>query len=151
GQTVRLGQVEATPVAITRGRVGLERNFARRERRWGGDGALILRLRLRNVSNDTILSPLDEAFVRDRVGADPDSFIETAEEAGPVIPMFPLAVESEWSIVGQEFRELRPGEAFETVAVSAPGAAGRLAPEMTWRVRLRTDINHTDDLGVRFR
>ena len=36
------------------------------------------------------------------------------------------------------------------MVVSAPDALARKAPEMTWRVRLRTDLNHTDDLGVRF-
>ena len=61
--------------------------------------------------------------------------------------MFPLAVESEWSIVGQEFRELKPGESYETVVVSAPDALDHVAPEMTWRLRLRTDINQTDDPG----
>ena len=30
-------------------------------------------------------------------------------------------------------------------------AAGLASGELTWRVRLRTNINHTDDLGVRFR
>jgi hypothetical protein len=111
---------------------------------------LRLKLRLKNISSDTILAPFDEAFVRDRVGVEPDSFIET-QGGGETIAMFPLAVESEWSIVGQEFRELRPGEAFETDVVSQPDAVSRLAPEMLWRIRLRTDINHTDELGVRFR
>ena len=64
--------------------------------------------------------------------------------------MFALAVESEWSIVGQVFRELKPGEAFETLVVTVPNALSQKTDEMTWRIRLRTDINHTDDLGVRF-
>jgi hypothetical protein len=32
---------------------------------------------------------------------------------------------------------------------TAPDALDKARSEMTWRVRLRTDINHTDDLGVR--
>jgi hypothetical protein len=64
--------------------------------------------------------------------------------------MFPLAIVSEWSIVGQEFRELRPGESYETLVVSAPDALDRLAPEMTWRIRLRTDINQTELIGIQF-
>ena len=85
----------------------------------------MLTLRLKNVSPDVVLAPLDEAFVRDRINADPDSFIE-AGPTGATIAMFPLAVESEWSIVGQSFRELQPGEAFEFIVVSAPDAAGKL-------------------------
>jgi hypothetical protein len=32
---------------------------------------------------------------------------------------------------------------------TAPDVIDKLTPEMTWRIRLRTDINHTEDLGVR--
>ena len=108
-----------------------------------------LRLRLKNLSTDSILVPLDEAFLRERQAWDPRQLHRDGPDAQ--IDMFPLAVESEWSIVGQEFRELRPGESYETQVFTAPDALGRLAPEMTWRVRLRTDINQTETLGVRFR
>jgi hypothetical protein len=109
---------------------------------------LSLRLRLKNVSSDSILAPLDEAFIRERGRGIRDSFIET----GPTrqIDMFPLAVVSEWSIVGQEFRLLRPGESYETRVVTAPDALAHLAPQMTWRVRLRTDVNQTETLGIGF-
>jgi hypothetical protein len=151
GETVQLGQVAATPLAVFSGRVQLERQyFSKRETRRAGENALKLLLRLRNVSKDRVIAPLDEAFLRDRPRADPDSYIETSK-GGPPIGQFQLAVESEWSIVGQEFRELRPGEVLETMVVSDRDALARKAPEMTWRIRLRTDIDHTDDLGVRFR
>jgi hypothetical protein len=149
GKTVVLGQIEVTPLEVTSGPVTLVRGFGERERKPGGKDALRLRLRLRNTSADVELAPLDEAFLRDRPQADPDSFIELPGGATP-IAQFPLAVESEWSIIGQEFRELKPGQVLETWVVSAPAALTRKAPEMTWRIRLRTDINHTDDLGVRF-
>ena len=109
----------------------------------------MLKLRLKNISTDSILVPLDEAFIRERGRGVRDSFVETGGTRR--IEMFPLAVVSEWSIVGQEFRELGPGESYETWVVSAPGALGHLAPEMTWRLRLRTDLNQTETLGVRFR
>ncbi len=150
GKTVTLGVIEATPLEVAFGSVKLERKFGNRERTSGGDNALKLRLRLRNTSPDIVLAPLDEAFLRDRPRADPDSFIEVSGGGRP-ITQFPLAVESEWSIVGQEFQDLRPGEVLETVIVSAPEAFDRKSAEMTWRIRLRTDLNHTDDLGVRFR
>ncbi len=149
GQTIVLGAIEVTPLEVASGPVQLERKFGDHERRSGGENALKLRLRLRNASTDVVLAPLDEAFLRDRPQADPDSFIEVSG-GGPPIAQFPLAVESEWTIVGQEFRDLRPGDVLETLVVSAPEAFARKAPEMTWRIRLRTDLNHTDDLGVRF-
>jgi hypothetical protein len=109
----------------------------------------VLSLRLRNRASDTILVPLDEAFLRSRERAIRDSYIEAGPR--PIIEMYPLAVASEWSIAGQEFRELGPGEAYETRIVSAPGALDRVGPEMTWRLRLRTDLNQTQAVGIRFR
>jgi len=149
GQVVRLGSLELTPLEVTAGSVTLLSEINRAQSRQGGEGALSLKLRLKNVSSDSILVPLDEAFLRERGRGVRDSFIET----GPTgqIAMFPLAVVSEWSIVGQEFRELRPGESYETQVVSAPDALAHLVPEMTWRIRLRTDVNQTETLGVRFR
>jgi hypothetical protein len=149
GRPVRLGAIEVTPVGVSSGRVVLERTLGRHEIKVGGRGALKLRLRLRNVSSDAVLAPLDEAFLRTPALGEPETYIEPARDGG-MIRMFPLAVESEWSIDGQAFRELKPGESFEGLVVSAVGAVDQMAPEMTWRVRLRTDINHTEDLGVRF-
>jgi hypothetical protein len=148
GQTVRLGALEVTPLDVAAGPVTLVHEVKSDEKRPGGDAALSLRLRLKNVSSDSILAPLDEAFIRERGRGIRDSFIET----GPTrqIDMFPLAVVSEWSIVGQEFRLLRPGESYETRVVTAPDALAHLAPQMTWRVRLRTDVNQTETLGIGF-
>jgi hypothetical protein len=150
GKSVKLGQIEVTPLEVARGPVTLQRIFNPSERKDGGGEALKLKLRLRNASSDTILFPLDEAFLRERAHNTLDSFIDTGDE-NKRIDMFPLAVESEWGIVGQEFLELEPGKSYETWVVSATDPFDRQAPEMTWRVRLRTDINKTDILGVRFR
>jgi hypothetical protein len=149
GQTVRLGSLEATPLEVRSGQVDLAGAFDESEQRDGGTDALRLKLRLKNVSSDTIFVPLDEAFIRERVVGKPDSFIETAK--GASIAMYPLAVASEWSIKGQAFNEIQPGEAFDAELVSAPDVAARLTPEMTWRIRLRTGMDQTDTLGVRFR
>jgi hypothetical protein len=150
GKTLRLGMIEVTPLAISSGPVTLERTLIEPESKEGGTGALKLRIRLRNLSTDRVLSPLREAYLREREPGAPDSYIETASGRPPIAP-YPLAVESEWSIAGQEFRELKPGETLETLIVSAPDAVAAITSEMTWRVRLRTDLNHSDNLGVRFR
>jgi hypothetical protein len=150
GKTLRLGEIEVTPLAVSSGPVTLERTLIEPESKEGGSGALKLRIRIRNLSTDRVLAPLDEAYLREREPGSPDSYIVTASGHPPIAP-YPLAVESEWSIAGQEFRELKPGETLETLVVSAPDAVAATTPEMTWRIRLRTDLNHTDNLGVRFR
>jgi hypothetical protein len=151
GQTIRLGMLEVTPLEISSGTVILNREIRQHEARPGGDDALMLKLRLKNLSSDSILVPLDEAFLRPRAQGVRDSFVEAGQARQ--IEMFPLAVVSEWSIDGQEFRELNPGESYETLVVSAPGAVGRLDPTraMTWRIRLRVEVNQTQALGIQFR
>ncbi|MBV8231765.1 MAG: hypothetical protein JO329_17415, partial [Planctomycetaceae bacterium] len=146
---LRMGLLEATPLGISLGNVRLQRTFDSVQDRDGGDNALRLKIRLENVSTDAIFFPLDEAFLRENERRQLDSSIETSD--GLQIEMFPLAVASEWSIVGQEFRELKPGQSYETEVVSAPDVQGHVTPEMTWRLRLRTGINQTDTMGVRFR
>ena len=51
-----------------------------------------------------------------------DSFVMLG--GGKRIEPFPLAVESEWTIVGQDFRELGPGETMEALIVSAHDVLG---------------------------
>ncbi len=147
GRPVRMGALEATPLEVISGEVILKRRFRTREWRSGGKNALQLKVRLRNVSSDKVFAPLDEAFLRQRESGGVDSFITLG--GGGRIGLFPLAVESEWSIAGQDFRELEPGESMEALIVSAHDALGRNEEEMTWRVRLRTGINETGVLVVR--
>ncbi len=147
GRPLRVGALEVTPLEIVSGKVNLRRRFRSRENRSGGKDALKLKVRLRNASTDKVFTPLDEAFLRERESGNADSFIVLG--AGRRFELFPLAVESEWSIVGQDFRELGPGESTEAIIVSAPDALGLEEEELTWRIRLRTGINETDVLGVR--
>jgi hypothetical protein len=64
----------------------------------------------------------------------------------PEVPrpdMYPPAATSQWSIV-------EPSEPYEAV-VGAADAPRQTATELTWRARLRTGIERTDLVGVRFR
>jgi hypothetical protein len=148
GETIDVGSLRVMPLDVSLGPVILVREFHPSEKRLGGEDALRLRIRLENRSSDWHLVPLDEAFIRERGRGIRDSFIVAGSSRH--LEMFPLAVVSEWSIRGQEFRLLGPGESYETLVVSAPGVADRLAREMTWRLRLRVDVNQTETLGVRF-
>ena len=143
-----MGILEVTPLEVVSGKVNLKHRFRAGAGQAGGTNALKLKLRLRNVSDETIFAPLDEAFLRERESGDVDSFIASGQ--GGRIGLFPLAVESEWSIVGQDFRELGPGETMQALIVSEADTLGRTEEEMTWRLRLRTEIDQTDVLEVRF-
>jgi hypothetical protein len=147
---LQVGSLEVTPLEVRRERVALQRtSFSGKvDRRDGGKNALVLRLKLRNTSKDEVFAPLDQAFLREQEKKLVDSFLETG--AGERVYPFPLAVESEWSIIGQEFGELRPGETRVVTIVSAPEAPGDEAGPFTWRVRLRTGIDRTDVIGVRW-
>ncbi|MDR3636774.1 MAG: hypothetical protein P4L84_23420 [Isosphaeraceae bacterium] len=149
GKAVRVGGLEVTPVEVTTGRIVLTHLIGGGETRNEGSDAIKLRLRLKNISKDLVYAPLDEAFLREREAGVTDSFIELPD--GQNIELHPLAVTSEWAIVGQEFKELKPGETLDTLVVSAKDALKRAAPEMTWRVRLRTGVDQTDYVGVRFK
>jgi hypothetical protein len=146
GQALLVGDLEIKPVSVKRQGVTLRRAgpYAKPDRKDGGKGALVLRLKLRNVSNEAVFSPLDQAYIRERGKLIVDTFVETADKER--IYPFPLAVESEWSIEGQSFDVLRPGESREVAIVSAPDASG----PFTWRVRLRTGLYRTDTIGVRW-
>ncbi len=150
GQPLRVGDLEITPVEVRRRDVMLQRAdaFSTPGRREGGKGALVLRLKLTNRSKDAVFAPLDRAYVRERGKDVVDTFLTTAGDER-VYP-YPLAVDSEWSIVGQDFGELKPGQSKVVDIASAPDAPPDQAGPFTWRVRLRTGINRTDAIGVRW-
>jgi hypothetical protein len=151
GQSLTVGALEFTPLEVRVGRVELEHRGldGSYEMRDGGDGALFLRVRFRNLSRDEVFAPLDEAFVREPDRGLPDSFLESP--SGERIYLYPLPLASEWSIVEQDFRAIRPGETFDTVLVSDERALSRVVGPMTWRLRLRTgaDAGRTELVGVR--
>ncbi len=150
GKTLRVGSLEITPEDVKREGVTLQRSnpFARPDPKDGGKRALVLRLRLRNVTDDAAFSPLDQLYLRERGDRVVDTFVETGRNER--IYPYPLAVDSEWSVVGQDFTELRPRESRVVAIVTAPEAPGDEAGPFNWRVRLRTGIGRTDVIGLRW-
>lgn len=138
------------PLKVSIGPVKLQRTRVdgRTERQDGGSGAFRLHLRLKNVSDDVIFAPLDEAFVRDPDRQLPETFIEG--ESGARVYAYRLPVSSEWEIEGQVFTELRPGEVVETIVLSDSDSIDRLDGPLTWRLRLRTAPETTAVIGVSF-
>jgi hypothetical protein len=148
GQTIQIGELEVTPLAIELRSVVLVRSIDRNNLRREKAASLILRLKLKNVSKDHEFAPLERRFLREQGTAFDRSTIATSPREE--LNLFPLAVESEWSIKGQQFTTLKPGETMETVIASEPGIADRLTDEMTWRARVRIGTYRRDVLGVRF-
>jgi hypothetical protein len=148
GKVIRIGGVEVTPVGIEVTRLELVRSIEPAKWRREKLASLVLRLRLKNISKSDTFAPLELRFVREQASTLDRSMIATSP--GQAINLFPLAVDSEWSIDGQEFTVLEPGESVETLIASEPGAADRMTDLMTWHVRLRIAPYRTDVLGVRF-
>jgi hypothetical protein len=145
---IRIGGVEVTPIGIKVTRLDLVRSIEPIRRRREKLASLVLRLRLKNISKNDTFAPLELRFVREQASTLDRSMIATSP--GQAINLFPLAVDSEWSIVGQKFTVLEPGKSVETLIASEPGAADRLTDLMTWHIRLRIAPYRTDVLGVRF-
>ena len=145
---LRVGSLEITPLEarrqdVTLRRVGVSGEAAERK---GQPGTIVLRVRLHNPTADLAFAPLDPAFVRARGTDVLDCFAETS--AGERIYLYPLALESELGLVGQDFKELRPGETRTVVIATAPDAP-RVAPEsLTWRLRFRTGLEQVEAIGV---
>lgn len=147
GRPLTVGSLEVTPLGVDRADVRLRRATVsgKGEEKSGGSGAMALRLRLRNISRDAVFAPLDEAFLRDRDDGPSESFVDI--DGGDRVYLYPLTVNSEWSIVGQTFPDLRPGEAKEVRVISDekfPPTTSR----MTWRVKLRTGLEGEATIGV---
>jgi hypothetical protein len=149
GQTVRIGDIEITPLSVTLAPVELVRTIEPAEYRVEELNSLVLRFKLTNLSTEHPCKPLARSLIRDAAATLDRSFVETQD--GGKIALYPLAVESEWLIAGQEFSVLKPGESVATLVASEPVTEDRLREEMSWRIRLRIGPYRTDILGVRFK
>ena len=149
GKATRIGSLEVTPLRIVSTRLDLVRSISPVKRRREQAASLVLRLRLKNISRQNAFAPLELRFLREQTSGLDRSAIATS--AGQSINLFPLAVDSEWVIRGQEITVLKPGQSVVTLIASEPGVADRLTDEMIWRVRLRIGTYRTDVLGVRFK
>ena len=150
GQTIRVDSLQIQPLTVERGNLTLQRiNMAgKTERRDGGKRSIILRVRLQNLSSDEVFAPVDPAFVRVHEKDVILTFLET--DNGRKVYPNSLAVDSEWSMVGESFADLRPGESREVIfatETNAPADVERMAG--TWRIKLRTGLESTAVVGVR--
>jgi hypothetical protein len=147
-RTIRIGDLEITPLTISLLPVELVRSIDPPDYRREEADSLVLRIRLANVSSQQAFAPLEAAFVREQSSPLDRCLITTSR--GGKIASYSLAADSEWTIYGQDFVVLEPGASADTILASEPGAASRLEDELTWRVRLRIGPYRSDVVGVRF-
>lgn len=147
GKTVRIGDLELTPIRATLGSVALQsvRPNGDREQKQGAYGSILVSLSLKNLSKTGTFAPIEQAFVRIPDRGASESFFETSEGT---IGLFPLAVASEWSIVGQNSRDLKPGESMETVIASEPTPTRTLAGTLRLRLKLRSGANTVSEVHI---
>jgi hypothetical protein len=148
GATIRIGDLEITPLEVSLAQVELLRSIEPPDYRREEAASLVLRIRLRNVSQVHAFAPLEAALIRDQGSPLDRSVITTA--SGKRIRAYPLAADSEWTIYGQDCPVLSPGASVETLLASEPNAADRIEREQTWRVRVRIGPYRSDILGIGF-
>ena len=116
GETIRIGELEVTPLSVITTPLTLVRSIEPTTERQSEGSSLVLRLRLANVSQDQNFAPLERGMLRAPNSPLDRSYIETPK--GRTISLYPLAADSEWSIAGQDFAEIKPGERVETIVAS---------------------------------
>jgi hypothetical protein len=148
GSTIRLGELEVTPVRVQLKRIkivsGRQLELARRD-------SLVLQLCCKNLSEAVAFSPTDPFFDRfwktPADGSKPYTFVEIADQrfyGGPV-PWTRDSLANRDAVEGQEYRVLNPGEKLTTIACTDPGEP---IPEilekyhgpLTWRLQLRRGL-----------
>jgi hypothetical protein len=147
-QPIVVGDLEVLPLVVLFREVRLYRIVDPEGERRDAPACLVLTLRLTNRSKERRLTPLELASVRDAGDPADASFIETA--SGERVAMFKLAMESEWSIEDQEFPAIEPGGHEDVILVSEPVEESRLASPLLWRIKLKTGVGRSEEIGVRF-
>jgi len=158
GETQRFGNIEVTPLEIVQAPV----EFAH----YSGDGkrhrestqpVWKLRLRLKNVSSDQQIAPLDRRLVlrwvskRGQSAEYTNYFITeegTRDRQAPTVQLYRLPVDSDWDMVGQKLGKiLQPGESYETYLAAAEEEMSGLPEHLVWRVQIRKGYS-SKGLGV---
>jgi hypothetical protein len=149
GSAVRIEDLQVRPLSVALARVELVGALDASKYNAEESESLVLRIQLTNLSKRQRFAPLELAYVRDQSSPLDRCLITTPGSA--TIGTYPLAVDSEWSIIGQEPRVLDRGETMETIIASEPKVSALVASDMIWRIRLRIGPFRSDVVGVRFK
>jgi len=169
GETIRVGDLEATPRRVELRPVVFQYPGAQSER--SVHESLVLHLHLRNLSGDVVFAPTDPYFERrwkpgkDSRGARPYTFLEIGTHSlyGGPIRWRSGQFDRREAIEGQQFARLEPGQEQDTIVCTDPDdqvaelLSGEPGP-LRWRVQLRRglvrvrerDVSATAVIGVEF-
>ncbi len=150
GETQRFGNVEVTPMRVTRGPIQFVHHATKQPKNETDGPVLKLWLKFKNVSDDQVIDPLDSklVFTRGHIASDRDgwhanNFLATPEQktndvTGDVLLVYDHIVVGDWDLKGQELgKKLKPGESLETFIPSGTDGLGKLKGDLLWRVHFR--------------
>lgn len=159
GQTQRFGNLEVTPLRVTREPLEFE-HYAGETSQTRPPSAPVLKLwlRFKNVSTDQEFMPLGADLVFHR-GATKKSQrmrannfvckIDEKNKDGNLVMVYDHIIEDVWNLKGQNIeRGLEPGDAFETFIPSADEGLDALTGKLIWRVHLRKGLNAKTGWGI---
>jgi hypothetical protein len=150
-RSIALGDVEVTPLRVELRPIAiLSPGLPAME---PAQPALVLQLRLKNISADTVFCPTDPYFERrwkaDAVlGSKPYTFLEMGERrfyGGPLAWQPGRRADERETVQGQEHRVLNPGESVTTFVCTDPedradAAMTRYRGQLLWRVQVRRGL-----------
>ena len=158
GETQRFGNLEVTPLRVTREPLEFVHFSDASKTRPAGPPVLKLWLRFRNVSKEQPVKPLGKGLVYNRFPHTEDITRDRAnnfiarlsdKEGGPVVLIHNLVVEDVWDLKAQDVeRRLQPGETLETYLPSSDEGLGALTGKLVWRVHFRKGHNPESGRGV---
>ena len=147
-ETQRFGNIEVTPVKVTRGQLEFV-HYADKSRTRSPDGPVLkLWVKFKNVSQDQTIAPLDDEllFYRDfrddrKAGALANNFVCQADdksEKGDIVLVYDHLTTGDYDLKGQHLdANLKPGEEVTIFIPSETGALDQLTGELIWRVHFR--------------
>jgi len=155
--SIRLGDVEVTPLRVEWGRLRI-RHPDMTEDVLPGE-ALLLHLKLKNVSGDVVFSPTDPYFDRQWKSAQdskPYTFLEVGKQRlyGGPLPWRPgMRADNRPALEGQTYEALPPGAQMETFVCTPPsdamlaGIVNHQGP-LLWRIQVRRGLVHVRESDV---
>ncbi|MCA9068923.1 MAG: hypothetical protein KDA84_08375, partial [Planctomycetaceae bacterium] len=141
-QSQRFGNIEVTPVKVTKGNLEIEG--------WDPEGPVLkLFIKFKNVSNDQTIVPLDGELLFDQnrnrslqdAGAVANQFVCKASEkskAGKAVLVYARFADLDFEFRNQNLgRALKPGEEVTIYIPSETDGLGALKGDLIWRVHFR--------------
>ncbi len=147
-ETQRFGNIEVTPVKVTRGELRFV-HYADKSRTREPDGPVLkLWVKFKNVSKNQTISPLDNdlLFFRSirgdrKVGAWANNFVCRADdksEKGDIVLVYDHLTTGDYDLKGQNLdTKLKPGQEVTIYIPSETGLLEKLKGALVWRVHFR--------------